>query len=207
MFNQWAGARKRLLNGTSSTLSSSLGCEASIATPRPHNWQLLPVTWEQMAKYNNDNKRWTVIKWHFLHIWSYGQSDSWFFRLSDQVQRDFTKTSLQGAANYYLWLDPKVKLVFLGQAPLVFRTAASGQASLTMGQHGGRHWKATQYKNWHTHITWWNRRRLEITKTLYMPTHGEIVDRMVPEIHPIQFKVISYHTNIVFWNLCTAKCE
>ena len=140
MFNQWAGARKRLLNGTSSTLSSSLGCEASIATPRPHNWQLLPVTWEQMAKYNNDNKRWTVIKWHFLHIWSYGQSDSWFFRLSDQVQRDFTKTSLQGAANYYLWLDPKVKLVFLGQAPLVFRTAASGQASLTMGR---RTWGAS----------------------------------------------------------------
>ena len=55
-------------------------------------------------------------------------------------QRDFTKTSLQGAANYYLWLDPKVKLVFLGQAPLVFRTAASGQASLTMGR---RTWGAS----------------------------------------------------------------
>lgn len=37
-------------------------------------------------------------------------------------------------------LTPKVKLVFLGQAPLVFRTAASGQASLTMGR---RTWGAS----------------------------------------------------------------
>lgn len=154
--------------------------------------ELLPVTWEQMAQYD-DNKGWTVIKWHFLHIWSYGQSDSCVFKLSDQVQRNFTKTSLQGAANYYLWLDSKWSLSFLARHRLCF--ALRLQARLVWpwdGEHGGRHWKATQYRIWHTHITCWNHRRLEITKTLYITTHGEIVDRMVPEIHPIQFKVIYF---------------
>ena len=90
-------------------------------------------------------------------------------------------------------LTSKWSLSFLARHRLCF--ALRLQARLVWpwdGEHGGRHWKATQYRIWHTHITCWNHRRLEITKSLYMPTHGEIVDRMVPEIHPIQFKVIYF---------------